>query len=85
MLLAALLAAPAMGASVTGYGVIAIVHDANMASMYAHRVMVLHRGRMVATGCPDRVLTDTLMQEVFGLEAILLRHPLRHCPVLVPA
>jgi len=68
-----------------GYGVIAVLHDANMASLHAHRIMVLHEGRMVATGCPERVFTDTLMAEVFGLEAIVLRHPLRHCPVLVPA
>lgn len=68
-----------------GYGVIAVVHDANMASLHAHRVMVLDAGRMVATGCPGGVLTDRLMAEVFGLETIVLRHPLRRCPVLVPA
>lgn len=48
-----------------GGGVIAILHDLNLTAMFADRVAVMHRGRLVAAGEPNTVLTDDLLEEVF--------------------
>jgi iron complex transport system ATP-binding protein len=49
-----------------GGGVVAILHDLNLTAMFADRVSVMHRGRLAAAGDPKSVLTDDLLEEVFG-------------------
>ncbi|MEO9613185.1 MAG: heme ABC transporter ATP-binding protein [Nitratireductor sp.] len=48
-----------------GGGVIAILHDLNLAAMFADRIVVMHHGRVAATGTPQEVLSDGLMSRVF--------------------
>lgn len=52
-----------------GVGVVAVVHDLNLALRYADRALVLHQGRCVADGPPPQVLTPPLLREVWGVEA----------------
>jgi iron complex transport system ATP-binding protein len=49
-----------------GGGVIAVLHDLNLAAMYADRIAVMSRGRIAAAGAPREVITDELMEDVFG-------------------
>jgi ferric hydroxamate transport system ATP-binding protein len=46
---------------------------------------VLDRGRLVAVGTPDAVLTPALVRTVFQHEVLRLSHPDTGRPVLVPA
>lgn len=48
-----------------GRGVIAVLHDLNVAMRFASRVVVLHEGRCVASGAPRDVLTPTLLSNVY--------------------
>ncbi|MGV6875005.1 heme ABC transporter ATP-binding protein [Pseudochelatococcus sp. B33] len=48
-----------------GVAVIAILHDLNLAALFADRIVVLDVGRLVADGAPADVLTDGLLQAVF--------------------
>lgn len=48
-------------------GIVAAVHDLNLAALYADRVAVLREGRLVALGPPDDVLVPDLVAQVFGL------------------
>lgn len=50
-----------------GAGVVAIVHDLNLAALYADRVAVLSRGTLAALGTPEDVLMPVLIEDVFGL------------------
>jgi len=52
-----------------GTAVLAILHDLNVASMACDRLVVLHRGEVVAEGDPGAVLTGSLLRDVYGLEA----------------
>ncbi|MEV3987764.1 ABC transporter ATP-binding protein [Streptomyces sp. NPDC049837] len=45
------------------------LHDLNLAAMYCDHVVVLRRGRVVATGTPRDVLTETLIADVYGVRA----------------
>lgn len=48
-----------------GRGVVAVLHDLNVAMRFATRVVVLHEGRCVASGDPQSVLTPALLSNVY--------------------
>ena len=54
----------------------AILHDLNLAATYADRVLVLHRGRVLAHGAPAAVLARDTIIAGFAVNAQVLRHPL---------
>ncbi|OAK51413.1 ABC transporter ATP-binding protein [Rhodococcoides kyotonense] len=45
------------------------LHDLNLAAMFCTKVIVLSRGRVVATGIPSEVLTEELIEEVYNVRA----------------
>ena len=55
--------------------VVAVLHDFNLALQYADQVLCLQRGRTVASGAPDAVLTEELLATAFGMRCALLAHP----------
>lgn len=57
-------------------GVLAILHDINLAALYADRIAVLHQGRLVAAGPPCQVLNRELIQEIFNYPVTISTHPL---------
>ncbi|WP_417841010.1 heme ABC transporter ATP-binding protein [Terasakiella sp.] len=59
-----------------GAGVLAVVHDLNLAAGYADQIGVLDQGRLVAFGKPEDVLVPDVMQSVFGLSSCLTRNPI---------
>jgi iron complex transport system ATP-binding protein len=52
-----------------GRTVIAAMHELDWAARYADRIVVLHRGRVAASGAPPDVLNPALMERVFGVRA----------------
>ena len=67
-----------------GVGVLAILHDLNLAAQYADRIAVLAAGRLVALGAPDAVLTPTVVRCAFGISVVVTRNPCAACPMVVP-
>lgn len=65
-----------------GVTVIAALHDLGLAATYADAVIVLQDGRVVAAGPTDDTLTPSLLREVYGVEATVLRHPATGRPVI---
>ncbi|HEY0186148.1 MAG TPA: ABC transporter ATP-binding protein [Cellulomonas sp.] len=59
-----------------GVTVVAALHDLNLAAAYCDRLHLLHRGRLVASGTPEQVLTPDLIGAVFGVAAALTTNPL---------
>ena len=45
------------------------LHDLNHAAMFCDHLVVLQKGRVVAHGTPEAVLTETLLRDVFRVEA----------------
>lgn len=51
-----------------GTTVIAILHDLNLAARFADRVVVLHRGRIAASGTPRETITSAMLRHVFEVD-----------------
>ena len=66
-----------------GIGVLAILHDINLAAMYANRIIILNGGCLAAEGAPDDVLTEAIVHRNFGLPVCVTRHPTRGCPHVI--
>ena len=54
---------------------IVALHDLNLAAMFCDVVAILQRGRVVAAGTPEDVLTEPLIRQVFGVRAHIERSP----------
>ncbi len=51
-----------------GKAVLAILHDLNLAAATCDRLVLLHRGEVVAEGRPEKVVTRDLLREVYEVE-----------------
>jgi len=58
-----------------GRTVMAVLHDLNLAALFADRLLLLHQGRLVADGPPAEVLTAGRLEAVYGLKAAVMQHP----------
>ena len=67
-----------------GLAVVAVLHDLNLASALASRVVVLRDGLVVRDGDPREVLTPALVAEVFGAGLSVVMHGGRPYVLPVP-
>jgi iron complex transport system ATP-binding protein len=68
-----------------GVGVLAVLHDLNLAAQYADRVVLLKQGRVVADGTPDAVLSAARVSSAFSVRAMVIPHPANGRPLVVTA
>lgn len=66
-----------------GVAVLVILHDLNLAARYCDRLLLLHDGRPHALGTPEEVLCAEPLEQVFGLQVLVQRHPERGHPLIV--
>ncbi|GAB3619735.1 ABC transporter ATP-binding protein [Glutamicibacter endophyticus] len=52
-----------------GLTTVIVLHDLNLAARYCTKLVMLQRGRVVASGTPDTVLTSELIREVYEVNA----------------
>ncbi|KUL37189.1 ABC transporter [Streptomyces sp. NRRL F-4489] len=67
-----------------GRTVVAVLHDLNQAARYADHLVAMKAGRIVAQGPPGEVVTAGLVEEVFGLAAVVVPDPVTGSPLVVP-
>lgn len=68
-----------------GVGVLAVLHDLNLAAQYADKILMLCRGRVRALGSPQEVLTSETLCTTFEIPVVVTRHPCLDCPLVVSA
>lgn len=66
-----------------GRTAVAVLHDLNLAAQYCDRLLVLHEGRLAAEGAPSEVLTAETIRRVFGVDPVVLPHPVSGAPQLL--
>lgn len=67
-----------------GTTVVMVLHDLNLAARYADTLVAMRGGRVLAQGSPSAVLTEPLLDEVFGLAAKVLPDPVSGTPLVIP-
>ncbi len=51
------------------------LHDLNLAAQYCDRIYILYKGRIVEEGTPEEVITEDMIQRIYGTKASVERHP----------
>lgn len=64
-------------------GIVAVVHDVNLASLYADQIILLKNGRGYAEGCPHTVITQNIINSVFQISVEVIQHPKYNKPVIL--
>ncbi len=59
----------------TGMTVVMAVHDLSIAARYADMLMMLKKGKVVAIGRPEDLITPARIREVYGVEARIIHDP----------
>ncbi|WP_102509940.1 ABC transporter ATP-binding protein [Sanguibacter massiliensis] len=67
-----------------GRTVVMVLHDLNLAARYAHHLVAMKDGRIVAEGAPADVVTEAVVEEVFGLRSRVVPDPVTGTPLVVP-
>jgi iron complex transport system ATP-binding protein len=66
-----------------GRGVLAVVHDLNLAAAYADRVVLMHEAHVVESGTPAEVLRADLLESVFDIPMLVIPHPQLSHPLVI--
>jgi iron complex transport system ATP-binding protein len=67
-----------------GRTVVMVLHDLNHAARYAHHIIAMKEGRVVAEGPPQDVVTAEFVEAVFGLACVVVPCPVTGRPLVVP-
>ncbi|MCY0878307.1 MAG: ABC transporter ATP-binding protein [Firmicutes bacterium] len=63
--------------------VIMAYHDLASVGLFAHRLWVMHRGRLVAQGDAQSILSSPIIADVYQVSLVYLAHPQNHKPLLI--
>lgn len=66
-----------------GKTIIVVLHDLNQACRYCDELVVLKEGELVCQGSPNEVFTQSLLQEVFSLNARVIADPIANTPMCI--
>jgi iron complex transport system ATP-binding protein len=64
--------------------VLIVLHDLNLASLYANRVALLVDGKLQAMGNPEQVLTSETLSAVYHVPVHVIPHPDYGIPLVLP-
>lgn len=64
--------------------VLMVLHDLNLAGLYADRVALLVQGRLLANGSPQEVLTEHNLAAVYNIPVHVVPHPDYGTPLILP-
>ncbi|MFA0440997.1 ferric citrate ABC transporter ATP-binding protein FecE [Vibrio sp. 10N.286.49.C2] len=66
-----------------GKTVIVVLHDLNQACRYCEHLVVLEKGKLIAQGSPNQVFTESMLHQVFNLDAIVIQDPVSQSPMCI--
>lgn len=68
-----------------GRTVVLVLHDINQACRYAHHLVALRDGVIVAQGPPSKVVNRAVVKDVFDMDCVIIPDPVTGTPLCVPA
>jgi iron complex transport system ATP-binding protein len=67
-----------------GMTIVLVSHDLNLAGEYCARLILLNRGKVVATGSPSSILQRSFIEEVYEIMPLTLTNPETGRPLVIP-
>jgi iron complex transport system ATP-binding protein len=67
-----------------GRTIVLVLHDLNQACRYAHHLIAMSGGNIVASGPPSEVVTEELVHEVFSMRSKVIVDPVSNTPMVLP-
>ena len=67
-----------------GGGVVAVMHDLNLTSLFADRVIVMAEGQVLAAGNTTKVMTDEVLSRAYGCDLRVNTIPSGATPFILP-
>ncbi len=67
-----------------GTTIVMVLHDLNLAARYCDELVAMKDGRVHALGAPERILTHSLVEEVFGMANQITIDPVSGKPMVTP-
>ena len=58
-----------------GKTIVMVVHDIIAACRYADHMIAMKNGQVLASGTPDAIVTEQLMQQLYGVNCQIMRDP----------
>jgi iron complex transport system ATP-binding protein len=68
-----------------GLTVVASIHDLNLAGRYFNRLLILHRGAVLAEGPPEAVLRAEIVEQAYGGPVEIVQTGDGRAPIVLPA
>ena len=67
-----------------GMSVLLVSHQLNLVARFAHRMVLLHRGRVVGEGTPADVMQASILESLYEWPLVVARDPAVGAPALIP-
>lgn len=64
--------------------IVLVLHDLNQAARYSDHLIALREGAVVAAGEPAAIVTETMVEEVFGLRCRVVTDEVSGTPLVLP-
>ena len=64
--------------------IVMVLHDLNQACRYADHLVVVKGGEIHDQGNPEQVMTEPMVQDVFGLKSKIVSDPVSGTPLCIP-
>ena len=72
------------GLAADGMSVLLVSHQLNLVARFAHRMVLLHRGRVVGEGTPADVMQASILESLYEWPLVVARDPAVGAPALIP-
>ena len=66
-----------------GKTVVMVIHDLPSACRYADHIIAMHQGEIIAEGQPAQIVTEKLVEQLYGVRCTLLHEPGTGAPLIV--
>lgn len=67
-----------------GRTIVAVLHDLNHACRYATHLIAMRDGRIIAEGPPSHIVSEQLVETVYGLSSMIITDPVSGTPMVIP-
>lgn len=64
-----------------GLGVVAVLHDVNMAARFCDEIIALRAGRLIARGVPSAIMRADELRSIYNVPMGVMAHPISGAPM----